>query len=64
MWTGSTPRTSPRSAESLAQREVLRRLFRAEVADLDWTYVSPAGEIAPGEVEKSAPKRRRITVAY
>ncbi|MFJ3509329.1 NAD(P)-dependent oxidoreductase [Streptomyces luteogriseus] len=35
-------------AESLAQREVLRML-RAEVTDLDWTYVSPADEIAPGE---------------
>ncbi|MFH9887252.1 NAD(P)-dependent oxidoreductase [Streptomyces luteogriseus] len=35
-------------AESLAQREVLR-LLRAEVTDLDWTYVSPADEIAPGE---------------
>lgn len=36
-------------AESLAQREVLR-LLRAEVGDdLDWTYVSPADEIAPGE---------------
>ncbi|MET8982762.1 NAD(P)-dependent oxidoreductase [Streptomyces sp. NPDC004539] len=35
-------------AESLAQREVLR-LFRDQVTDLDWTYVSPADEIAPGE---------------
>ncbi|MBX9397582.1 NAD(P)-dependent oxidoreductase [Streptomyces sp. TRM72054] len=36
-------------AESLAQREVLR-LLRGEVGDdLDWTYVSPADEIAPGE---------------
>jgi putative NADH-flavin reductase len=35
-------------AESLAQREVLR-LLRAEMTDLDWTYVSPADEIAPGE---------------
>ncbi|MGC9544795.1 NAD(P)-dependent oxidoreductase [Streptomyces sp. UG1] len=35
-------------AESLAQREVLR-LLRAEVTDLNWTYVSPADEIAPGE---------------
>lgn len=35
--------------ESLAQREVLR-LLRTEVGDaLDWTYVSPADEIAPGE---------------
>lgn len=34
--------------ESLAQREVLR-LLRAEGADLDWTYISPADEIAPGE---------------
>lgn len=34
--------------ESLAQREVLR-LLRAEVTDLDWTYVSPADEIAPGD---------------
>ncbi|MGW0825953.1 NAD(P)-dependent oxidoreductase [Streptomyces sp. NPDC002845] len=35
-------------AEALAQREVLR-LLRAELTDLDWTYVSPADEIAPGE---------------
>ncbi|MFD4510643.1 NAD(P)-dependent oxidoreductase [Streptomyces sp. NPDC058457] len=35
-------------AESLAQREVLR-LLRVEADDLDWTYVSPADEIAPGE---------------
>ncbi|MEU1162484.1 NAD(P)H-binding protein [Streptomyces sp. NPDC005921] len=35
-------------AESLAQREVLR-LLRADADDLDWTYVSPADEIAPGE---------------
>ncbi|MFE7902334.1 NAD(P)-dependent oxidoreductase [Streptomyces sp. NPDC057424] len=36
-------------AEALAQREVLH-LLRAEVRDdLDWTYVSPADEIAPGE---------------
>ncbi|WP_017626773.1 NAD(P)-dependent oxidoreductase [Nocardiopsis chromatogenes] len=35
-------------AESLAQREVLR-LLRAEVTDLDWTYISPADEIAPGD---------------
>lgn len=35
-------------AEALAQREVLR-LFRDEVIDLDWTYVSPAAGIAPGE---------------
>lgn len=35
-------------AEALAQREVLR-LFRTDVTDLDWTYVSPADEIAPGE---------------
>ncbi|MEH0468271.1 NAD(P)H-binding protein [Streptomyces sp. B21-097] len=34
--------------ESLAQREVLR-LLRSEVTDLDWTYVSPADEIAPGD---------------
>ncbi|SEM67202.1 NAD(P)-dependent oxidoreductase [Nonomuraea pusilla] len=33
--------------ESLAARSALR-LFR-EVDDLDWTYVSPAAEIAPGE---------------
>ncbi|MFJ9900648.1 NAD(P)-dependent oxidoreductase [Streptomyces sp. NPDC091280] len=35
-------------AEALAQREVLR-LLRADAEDLDWTYVSPADEIAPGE---------------
>ncbi|WP_086668026.1 NAD(P)-dependent oxidoreductase [Lentzea kentuckyensis] len=35
-------------AESLAQRQVLTFL-RDEVSDLDWTYVSPADEIAPGE---------------
>ncbi|MER6947284.1 NAD(P)-dependent oxidoreductase [Nonomuraea sp. NPDC000554] len=33
--------------ESLAQREALK-LYR-EVDDLDWTYVSPAAEIDPGE---------------
>ncbi|MDP4502791.1 NAD(P)-dependent oxidoreductase [Nonomuraea turcica] len=33
--------------EALAARAVLR-LFR-EVEDLDWTYISPAAEIAPGE---------------
>ncbi|NGY64427.1 NAD(P)-dependent oxidoreductase [Lentzea sp. NEAU-D13] len=35
-------------AESLAQRQVLV-LLRDEVSDLDWTYVSPADEIAPGD---------------
>lgn len=35
-------------AESLAQREVLT-LFRNEATDLDWTYISPADEIAPEE---------------
>lgn len=35
-------------AEALAQREVLR-LFRSDVPDVDWTYVSPADDIAPGE---------------
>jgi uncharacterized protein len=35
-------------AEALAQRELLN-LLRAEVIDLDWTYVSPADHIAPGE---------------
>ncbi|MFD4511226.1 NAD(P)-dependent oxidoreductase [Streptomyces sp. NPDC058457] len=34
--------------ESSALREVLR-LFRGEVTDLDWTFVSPADEIGPGE---------------
>lgn len=34
--------------EALAQREVLT-LFRSEVTDLDWTYVSPADEITPKE---------------
>ncbi|WP_188191791.1 NAD(P)-dependent oxidoreductase [Nonomuraea sp. SYSU D8015] len=33
--------------EALAQRTVLH-LFR-EVGDLDWTYISPAAEIAPGD---------------
>ncbi|MFC7101384.1 NAD(P)-dependent oxidoreductase [Nonomuraea rubra] len=33
--------------EALAGRSLLR-LFR-EVEDLDWTFVSPAAEIAPGE---------------
>ncbi|TDE43425.1 NAD-dependent epimerase/dehydratase family protein [Nonomuraea mesophila] len=33
--------------ESLAARDVLR-LYR-EVTDLDWTFVSPAAEIGPGE---------------
>ncbi|MEU8246032.1 NAD(P)H-binding protein [Nonomuraea sp. NPDC048916] len=35
-----------RRKEALAQRAALR-LFR-EVGDLDWTYVSPAAEVAPG----------------
>lgn len=35
-------------AESLAQRKTLA-LLRDEVTDLDWTYISPADEIAPGE---------------
>ncbi|MEU8590884.1 NAD(P)H-binding protein [Streptomyces sp. NPDC048664] len=34
-------------AEARAHRDVLR-LYR-EVDDLDWTYVSPAAELAPGE---------------
>ncbi|WP_416966695.1 NAD(P)-dependent oxidoreductase [Streptomyces sp. 4F14] len=34
--------------EALAQREVLR-LLRADAGDLDWTYVSPADVITPGE---------------
>uniref|UniRef100_UPI000B10B595 NAD(P)-dependent oxidoreductase n=1 Tax=Actinomadura kijaniata TaxID=46161 RepID=UPI000B10B595 len=34
--------------ESLAQAELLQ-VIRAEAGDLDWTYVSPAAEIAPGE---------------
>jgi putative NADH-flavin reductase len=33
--------------EALAQRTMLR-LFR-EVGDLDWTYIAPAAEIAPGD---------------
>jgi putative NADH-flavin reductase len=33
--------------EALAQREALQ-LLRAEAGDLDWTYLSPAVEIAPG----------------
>jgi putative NADH-flavin reductase len=35
-------------AEALAQRDALD-VYRAEAGALDWTYVSPAGEIAPGE---------------
>ncbi|TDB74389.1 NAD(P)-dependent oxidoreductase [Micromonospora sp. KC723] len=35
-------------AEALAQRDLLN-LLRAEATDLDWTYVSPADHIAPGE---------------
>jgi len=34
--------------EALAQGELLD-LARAEAGDLDWTYISPAGAIAPGE---------------
>ncbi|MCG5216231.1 NAD(P)H-binding protein [Streptosporangium soli] len=34
--------------ESLAQAELLD-LLRAQADDLDWTYLSPAAEIAPGE---------------
>ncbi|MFC6537328.1 NAD(P)-dependent oxidoreductase [Nonomuraea salmonea] len=33
--------------EALAGRALLR--FYREVDDLDWTFVSPAAEIAPGE---------------
>jgi uncharacterized protein len=35
-------------AESLAQREVLI-LLRTQPTGLDWTYISPADHIAPGE---------------
>ncbi|MBO2446258.1 NAD(P)H-binding protein [Actinomadura barringtoniae] len=35
-------------AESLAQAELLE-VIRKEAGDLDWTYVSPAGVIEPGE---------------
>lgn len=35
-------------AEALAQREALQ-VFRAEAGDLEWTYLSPAAEIHPGE---------------
>ncbi len=34
--------------EALAQREALQ-VFRAEAGDLEWTYLSPAAEIHPGE---------------
>ncbi|MEU1317189.1 NAD(P)-dependent oxidoreductase [Streptomyces tibetensis] len=39
---------APYKGEALAHREVLR-LLRAEADDLEWTYLSPADEIAPGE---------------
>ncbi len=35
-------------AEALGQRDALQ-LLRAEAGDLEWTYLSPAVEIAPGE---------------
>jgi uncharacterized protein len=35
-------------AEALEGREALR-VWRNEAADLDWTYLSPAAEIGPGE---------------
>jgi len=35
-------------AEALAQGELLE-LVREEAGDLDWTYISPAGMIEPGE---------------
>ncbi|HEX2312174.1 MAG TPA: NAD(P)H-binding protein [Thermomonospora sp.] len=35
-------------AEALAQADLLA-LIRAEAADLDWTYISPAAVIEPGE---------------
>jgi len=34
--------------EALAQRDALN-VYRAEAGALDWTYISPAGEIFPGE---------------
>ncbi|WP_067490522.1 NAD(P)-dependent oxidoreductase [Actinomadura hibisca] len=34
--------------ESLAQEALLKEI-RAEAGDLDWTYISPAAEIGPGE---------------
>jgi putative NADH-flavin reductase len=33
--------------EALAQRDALE-VYRHEASDLDWTYISPAGEIEPG----------------
>ena len=33
--------------EALAQRDALE-VYRREAGDLDWTYISPAGEIEPG----------------
>ncbi|MFF5985169.1 NAD(P)-dependent oxidoreductase [Streptomyces olindensis] len=39
---------APYKGEALAHREVLR-LLRAEADDLEWTCLSPADEIAPGE---------------
>jgi uncharacterized protein len=35
-------------AEALAQRDALA-VYRAEAGELDWTYLSPAAEIHPGE---------------
>lgn len=37
----------PYRPEARAQREALET-YRAEAADLDWTYISPAAEIRPG----------------
>ncbi|MCU1658650.1 MAG: putative epimerase/dehydratase, partial [Pseudonocardiales bacterium] len=39
---------APYKAESLAQADALEALRRSR-ADLDWTYLSPAPEIGPGE---------------
>jgi uncharacterized protein len=34
--------------EAIAQRDALE-VFRQEGGDLDWTYISPAGEVEPGK---------------
>ncbi len=37
-----------RRGEAMAQRDALE-VFRGEGGDLDWTYISPAGEVEPGQ---------------
>ena len=45
-------------AEALASREALQ-ILRAEAGDLEWTYLSPAAEIAPRRADREVPDHRR-----